>query len=106
MPWATSSPVYGNLGWLYYQRHTAALEYTQQALSMSPDDLPALQQRPDAHGLERLTRLLTPTPARLTAPSARAATPCSMLYGRGVTDLAELAAARPDQHTLDPAVTR
>jgi hypothetical protein len=29
-----------------------------------------------------------------------------MLYGRGVTDLAELAAARPDQHTLDPAVTR
>lgn len=106
-----SSPVFGNLGWLYYLngQYRSALEYTQQALSMSPGDC-------YLHFNNGLTLLALERPDEAAA-AYTGAIDCAQRQSSdavfnsymdsGVTDLAELAAARPDLgDTLEPAVTR
>ncbi len=106
-----SSPVFGNVGWLYYLngQYKSALEYTQQALSMSPEDC-------YLHFNNGLT-LMALERADEAADAYTLAIDCAQRQSSdavfnnymdsGVTDLAELSAARPDLgDTLDPAVTR
>ncbi len=105
------APVFGNLGWLYYLngQYRSALEYTEIALPMAPDDcylafnhgliLLALEQPADAEAA--YTRAID------CAQRQSSDSNFSYLMEVGVSDLAELAAARPDLGgTLNPAVER
>ncbi|MCC6188648.1 MAG: tetratricopeptide repeat protein [Anaerolineales bacterium] len=106
-----TSPVYGNLGWLYYLngQYRSALEHTERALEMSGDDCYLAFN----HGLIRLA-LSQPEAARDAYTVAidcaqRESSDAVFNYYMdvGVTDLVELAAARPDLgDTLNPAIER
>jgi tetratricopeptide (TPR) repeat protein len=106
-----SSPVYGNLGWLYYLngQYRSALEHTVTALGMSADDC----YLPFNHGLILLA-LGQPQQAE---SAYTVAIDCAQRQSSdavfnsymdiGVTDLTELAAARPDLgDSLNPAIDR
>jgi tetratricopeptide (TPR) repeat protein len=101
----TISSVYGNLGWLYYLngQYNSALSNTESALSMSPNDC----YLPFNQGLT----LLALNRAQLAADAYNVAIDCAERQSSaarftnyldsGVTDLNDLAAARPD---LQPIV--
>jgi tetratricopeptide (TPR) repeat protein len=106
-----SSPVFGNLGWLYYLngQYRSALEYTEQALIMSPEDCYLRFN----HGLTLLAlqRADEAVDAYTGAIDCAQRESSDVVFNNymdaGVTDLAELAAARPDLgDSLDPAVAR
>jgi tetratricopeptide (TPR) repeat protein len=95
-----SSPVYGNLGWLYYLngQYHSALAMTEQALALSPDDC----YLPFNRGLI-LSALGRQSEAERTY--SELAIPCALNQGDflrnyyldvGVIDLQDLALARPD----------
>jgi tetratricopeptide (TPR) repeat protein len=105
------APVFGNLGWLYYLngQYRRALEYTERAWGMAPDDCYlsfnrgliylALQQPVEADSAY--------TVAIDCAQRQSSDATFNYLMESGVLDLAELSAARPDLgDTLDPAVVR
>jgi tetratricopeptide (TPR) repeat protein len=106
-----SSPVFGNLGWLYYLngQYRSALDNTLQALGMSSDDCYLAFN----HGLI----LLALGQPREAESAYTVAIDCAQRQSSdavfnsymdiGVTDLTELAAARPDLgDTLNPATDR
>ena len=106
-----SSPVYGNLGWLYYLngQYRSALEYTQQALAMSPEDCYLhFNNGLTLMALERAAEAADAYTLAIDCAQRQSSDAVFNSYmDAGVTDLAELADARPDLgDTLDPAVTR
>jgi tetratricopeptide (TPR) repeat protein len=106
-----SSPVYGNLGWLYYinGQYNLALANTETALAMSPNDC----YLPFNHGLILLA-LAKPAEADAAYTEAidcaqRQSSESNFNYYMdvGVKDLNELAQARADMgDTLLPAIQR
>ena len=106
-----SSPVYGNLGWLYYinGQYNLALSNTEQALAMSPNDC----YLPFNHGL---TLLALGRPAEADAAyteaigcAQRQSSEANFNYYMdvGVKDLNDLSQARPDLvDALQPTIQR